>query len=133
MPAQGDARRAVETDQAPAPVGPYSQAVAVDGVLYLSGQVPLDPDTGELVEGGIAEQTRRCLDSLDAVCRAGGARLEHAARLTIYLTDLALFAEVNEVYAGFFEEPYPVRTTVGVSGLPKGARIEIDAIVPLAG
>jgi reactive intermediate/imine deaminase len=133
MPAQGDARRAVETDAAPAPVGPYSQAVAADGVLYLSGQVPLEPETGELVEGGIAEQTRRCLDSLDAVCRAGGARLEHAARLTIYLTDIALFAAVNEVYAEYFEEPYPVRTTVGVSALPKGALVEIDATVPLTG
>jgi reactive intermediate/imine deaminase len=129
--ALGKARKPVETDEAPAPVGPYSQALAAGGVLYLSGQVPLEPATGELVEGGIAEQTRRCLDSLDALCRAGGSRLQHAARLTIYLTDLSLFGEVNEVYSEYFEEPYPVRTTVEVSGLPKGSLVEIDAIVPL--
>jgi 2-iminobutanoate/2-iminopropanoate deaminase len=128
-----DQRRAVETDEAPAPVGPYSQVLAVGGVLYCSGQVPLVPETGVLVEGGIAEQARRCLQSLDAVCRAADARLEDAARMTIYLTDLASFAEVNEVYAEFFSEPYPARTTVGVSALPKGAMVEIDATVPLAG
>jgi 2-iminobutanoate/2-iminopropanoate deaminase len=128
-----DQRRAVETDEAPAPVGPYSQVLAVGGVLYCSGQVPLVPETGVLVEGGIAEQARRCLLSLDAVCRAADARLEDAARMTIYLTDLASFAEVNEVYAEFFSEPYPARTTVGVSALPKGAMVEIDATVPLAG
>jgi 2-iminobutanoate/2-iminopropanoate deaminase len=125
-------RKAIETDQAPAPIGPYSQAVTAEGVLYCSGQVPLDPDTGELVEGGIGEQARRCLENLDAVCQAAGVGLAAAARIGIYLTDMSLFGEVNEVYAGFFAEPYPVRTTVGVSALPKGAQVEMDATVPLA-
>jgi 2-iminobutanoate/2-iminopropanoate deaminase len=122
----------VETDAAPAPIGPYSQAVVVSGVLYVSGQVPLDPASGELVEGGIAEQARRCLESLDAICRAAGTALSDAARIGIYLTEMASFPEVNEVYAGFFSEPFPVRTTVGVAALPKGALVEMDATVPLA-
>jgi 2-iminobutanoate/2-iminopropanoate deaminase len=125
-------RRAIETGEAPAPIGPYSQAVVANGVLYCSGQVPLDPATGELVEGGIAEQARRCLDSLDAVCGSAGTRLAEAARIGIYLTDMALFAELNEVYAGYFSEPFPVRTTVGVASLPRGALVEMDATVPLS-
>jgi 2-iminobutanoate/2-iminopropanoate deaminase len=132
MDAPDGARRAVETEAAPAPIGPYSQAVVADGVLYCSGQVPLDPASGELVEGGIAEQSRRCLESLDAVCRAAGTQLSEAARIGIYLTDMSLFPDLNEVYAGFFAEPFPVRTTVGVSALPKGALVEMDATVPLA-
>jgi 2-iminobutanoate/2-iminopropanoate deaminase len=126
-----EGKRAIETDQAPAPIGPYSQAVEADGVLYCSGQVPLDPATGELVDGRIAAQARRCLENLDAVCRAAGARLEDAARIGIYVTDMALFTELNEVYASFFSEPFPVRTTVGVASLPKGALVEMDATVPL--
>jgi 2-iminobutanoate/2-iminopropanoate deaminase len=102
-----------------------------DGVLYCSGQVPLDPATGELVDGGIADQSRRCLESLDAVCRAAGTELSEAARIGIYLTDMDLFAELNDVYASFFSEPFPVRTTVGVAALPKGALVEMDATVPL--
>jgi reactive intermediate/imine deaminase len=125
-------RRAVESDDAPAPVGPYSQGVIADGVLYCSGQVPLDPATGELVGGGAAEQARRCLESLQAVCRQAGTRLDHAVRLTIYLTDLGRFSEVNDVYAEFLSEPYPARSTVGVSALPKGAMVEIDATVPIS-
>ena len=124
------ARRVVETGDAPAPVGPYSQAVEAEGVLYLSGQVPLDPETGELVEGGAAEQTRRCLENLDAVCRAAGTRLQDAARLTVYVTDMSRFAEVNEVYSEFFEPPFPARVTIGVASLPAGATVEIDATVP---
>ena len=131
MDASESLRRPIETDGAPAPIGPYSQAVVADGVLYCSGQVPLDPSTGELVDGGVAEQARRCLESLDAVCRAAGTRLEEAARIGIYLTDMELFAELNEVYASFFSEPFPVRTTVGVGALPKGAMVEMDATVPL--
>jgi 2-iminobutanoate/2-iminopropanoate deaminase len=131
MDASQGVRRPVETEGAPAPIGPYSQAVVADGVLYCSGQVPLDPDTGELVDGGIAEQAQRCLESLDAVCRAAGSRLPEAARIGIYLTDMALFPELNEVYASFFSEPFPVRTTVGVAALPKGALVEMDATVPL--
>ncbi|HSD23264.1 MAG TPA: RidA family protein [Solirubrobacterales bacterium] len=132
MDASQGLRRPIETDGAPAPIGPYSQAVVADGVLYCSGQVPLDPETGELVEGGVGEQARRCLESLDAVCRAAGTRLEEAARIGIYLTDMDLFAELNDVYATFFSEPFPVRTTVGVAALPKGALVEMDATVPLA-
>jgi 2-iminobutanoate/2-iminopropanoate deaminase len=131
MDAAEGVRRPVETEGAPAPIGPYSQAVVADGVLYCSGQVPLDPDTGELVEGGVAEQARRCLESLDAVCRAAGTQLSEAARIGIYLTDMARFAELNDVYASFFSEPFPVRTTVGVAALPKGALVEMDATVPL--
>jgi 2-iminobutanoate/2-iminopropanoate deaminase len=122
----------VETDAAPAPIGPYSQAVVANGVLYVSGQVPLDPASGELVEDGIAEQARRCLESLEAICRAAGTALSDAARIGIYLTDMASFPEVNEVYAGFLSEPFPVRTTVGVAALPKGALVEMDATVPLS-
>jgi 2-iminobutanoate/2-iminopropanoate deaminase len=125
-------RRAIETTAAPAPIGPYSQGIQADGVLYCSGQVPLDPGTGELVEGGIAEQSLRCLESLDAVCREAGTELAEAARIGIYLTDMSLFGKLNEVYATFFTEPFPVRSTVGVAALPKGALVEMDATVPLA-
>jgi len=125
-------RRPVSSADAPEPIGPYSQAVVAAGVLYCSGQVPVDPATGELVEGGAAEQARRCLRSLEAVCGEAGTRLGDAARMTIYLTDLGRFAEVNEVYAEFFSEPHPARTTVEVAALPKGAMVEIDAIVPVS-
>ena len=121
----------METDGAPAPIGPYSQAVVANGVLYCSGQVPLDPETGELVEGGIAEQASRCLQSLEAICREAGTRLTDAVRIGIYLTDMSLFPKVNDVYATYFTEPFPVRTTVGVAALPKGAMVEMDATVPL--
>jgi 2-iminobutanoate/2-iminopropanoate deaminase len=131
MDASQGVRRPIESEGAPAPIGPYSQAVVADGVLYCSGQVPLDPDTGELVGGGVADQARRCLESLDAICRAAGTQLTAAARIGIYLTDMDLFAELNDVYASFFSEPFPVRTTVGVAALPKGALVEMDATVPL--
>jgi 2-iminobutanoate/2-iminopropanoate deaminase len=126
-------RRAVATGDAPEPIGPYSQALVAGGVLYCSGQVPLDPETGELVDGGIGEQAQRCLQSLDAICREAGARLEDAVRMTIYLTEMESFPAVNEVYAEFFSDPFPARATVGVAALPKGALVEIDATVPLAG
>jgi 2-iminobutanoate/2-iminopropanoate deaminase len=132
MDASASARRTIETEDAPAPIGPYSQAVVAKGVLYCSGQVPLDPASGELIEGGIAEQAARCLESLDAVCRAAGTRLTEAARIGIYLTDMEQFPKVNDVYSTFFEQPFPVRTTVGVAALPKGALVEMDATVPLA-
>jgi 2-iminobutanoate/2-iminopropanoate deaminase len=132
MDASQITRRVVETADAPAPIGPYSQAVIANGVLYCSGQVPLDPASGELVEGGIAEQASRCLQSLDAVCRAAGTRLTNAVRIGIYLTDMAEFPKVNDVYATFFEQPFPFRTTVGVAALPKGALVEMDATVPLS-
>jgi 2-iminobutanoate/2-iminopropanoate deaminase len=132
MDASQSVRKVIETDAAPAPIGPYSQAVVANGVLYCSGQVPLDPASGEVVDGGIAEQASRCLESLDAVCRAAGTRLTEAVRIGIYLTDMAEFPKVNDVYATFFVKPYPVRTTVGVAALPKGALVEMDATVPLA-
>jgi len=125
-------RQTIETDAAPAPIGPYSQAVVANGVLYCSGQVPLDPASGELVEGGVAKQAARCLESLDAVCRAAGTRLSEAARIGIFLVDMEEFPKVNDVYTTFFEQPFPVRTTVGVAALPKGALVEMDATVPLA-
>jgi 2-iminobutanoate/2-iminopropanoate deaminase len=124
-------RNPIETDGAPAPIGPYSQAVVADGVLYCSGQVPLDPASGELVGGGIAEQAQRCLENLDAVCRAAGTQLVEAVRVGIYMTDLDLFADLNDIYASFFSEPFPVRTTVEVAALPKGALVEMDATVPM--
>jgi|SRR6476661_4619091 reactive intermediate/imine deaminase len=131
MDASDGVRRAVETQGAPAPIGPYSQAVEAGGVLYCSGQVALDPSSGELIDGDIAEQARRCLENLDAVCLEAGTRLDQAARIGIYLTDMSLFAEVNEVYGEYFSDPFPARSTLGVAELPKGALIEMDATVPL--
>jgi reactive intermediate/imine deaminase len=93
--------------------------------------VPLDPASQDLVEGGISEQAQRCLEALDAICQAAGTRLSEAARIGIYLTDMSQFPEVNEVYAGFFSEPFPARATIGVSALPKDALVEMDAVVPL--
>ena len=118
---------------APAAVGPYSHAVRAGGLLFCSGQAALDPESGELVAGPPAAQTTRCLENLQAVCAAAGATLDDAVRLTVYVTDLGAFADVNEAYAKFFEADPPARTTVGVSELPKGADVEIDAIVALPG
>ncbi len=121
--------RAVRSDGAPAPVGPYSQAVVCDGWIFASGQVPLDPTTGRVVEGDVAEQTHRVLENLRAVLETAGAGPEDVVRTTIYLTDLDDFQRVNAVYAEHFpNEPQPARTTVGVAALPLGARIEVDCI-----
>jgi 2-iminobutanoate/2-iminopropanoate deaminase len=122
-------RNTVSAPGAPPAIGPYSHAVRAGGLLFCSGQIPLDADTGELVGEGAAEQARRCLENLEAVCAAAGTTLARAVRLTVYMTDLAAFAEVNEVYAGFFDADPPARVTVGVSTLPRGALVEIDAIV----
>ncbi len=119
----------VATDKAPAAIGPYSQAVRCGNLVFLSGQIPLDPATGQLVEGNIGEQTRRVFDNLAAVCAAAGASLEQVARVGIYLTDLGDFAAVNAVMAEYFQSPYPARSTIEVSGLPRGARVEVDAIL----
>ncbi len=125
-------RREIRTDQAPAPVGPYSQAIVHGGVLYASGQIPLDPATGALVEGEIEAQTEQVLRNLSAVLAEAGATLDDVLRATIYLTDLSLFPRVNEVYGRAFKEgPAPARATVGVAALPLGAEVEIDAIVAL--
>jgi len=124
-------RTPIHTDQAPAAIGPYSQAVRMGQTVYLSGQIPLDPATGEIVEGDVAAQARRSFDNLKAVCEAAGGSLEQVARLGLYLTDLGEFAKVNEVMAEYFQAPYPARSTIEVSGLPKGAAFEVDAILVL--
>lgn len=122
-------REAVQAPGAPAAVGPYSHAVRVGGLLFCSGQIPLDPDRDELVGANAAEQARRCLENLRTVCAAAGADLHDAVRCTVYMTDLAAFAEVNEVYASFFGDSPPARVAIGVAALPRGAQVEIDAIV----
>jgi 2-iminobutanoate/2-iminopropanoate deaminase len=124
-------REIVQAEGAPAAIGPYSHAVAAAGLLFCSGQIPLDPATGELVGETPAEQAHRCLENLQAVCEAAGTTLRDAVRITIYMTDLAAFGEVNEVYATFFESDPPARVTIGVAQLPKGAQVEIDAVVAL--
>ena len=124
-------RRAITAVGAPAAVGPYSQAVSANGFLFCSGQIPLDPESGDVVGATPAEQTRQCLDNLGSVCAAAGAALGDAVRLTVYLTDIGAFAEVNEVYDGYFEAEPPARVAVGVAGLPKGVQVEIDAIVAM--
>jgi 2-iminobutanoate/2-iminopropanoate deaminase len=122
-------RTVIHTGDAPEAIGPYSQAISHGGILYCSGAIPLDPATGELVGEELAAQTRRCLENLSAVCEAAGTSLANALRLTIYTTDLGGFAEINEAYGAFFEGDPPARVTVGVAALPKGASVEIDAIV----
>jgi 2-iminobutanoate/2-iminopropanoate deaminase len=124
-------RETVQASGAPPAIGPYSHAVRAGELLFCSGQIPLDPATGELVGATAAEQARRCLENLRAVCDAAGTTLARAVRTTIYMTDLAAFAEVNEVYGSFFADEPPARVTVGVAQLPKGAYVEIDAIVSL--
>ena len=121
-------KTSISSDAAPGAVGPYSQAVRVGDLVFCSGQIPLDPATGALVEGDFALQTRRVLDNLAAVLRAAGLGMNDVVRSTIYLVDLADFAEVNRVYAEYFTPPYPARSTVQAAALPKGARIEIDVI-----
>jgi reactive intermediate/imine deaminase len=121
----------VNTENAPQAIGPYSQAVKANNLAFLSGQIPLDPETMEIVFGGIEAQSHRVFQNLIAVIKACGARTEDVVKLTIYLTDLAEFPTVNEIMAGYFSEPYPARATIEVSGLPKGALVEIDAVVAL--
>lgn len=122
-------RHAVTARGAPAALGPYSHAVRSDGLLFCSGQIPLDPGSGELVGGGVGDQTRRCLENLQAVCAAAGAELGNAVRCGIYVTDMGSFAEVNAAYAEFFGDAPPARSTIGVAALPAGAQVEIDAII----
>lgn len=119
----------MRSDAAPAPVGPYSQALRHGGFVFVSGQIPLDPATGQLVEGDIEAQTRRVLENLGAVLAAAGSSPERVLRTTIYTTDISLFARINAVYGEFFcHEPAPARATVGVAALPLGAHVEVDAI-----
>jgi len=121
-------RNAISTERAPAAIGPYSQAVRAGGTVYLSGQIPLDPATGELVSGDIGAEARRVFDNLKAVCEAAGGGLDDVVRVGIYLTDLSDFAAVNTVMAEYFQAPYPARSTIQVAALPLGARVEIEAI-----
>ena len=122
----------VNAPDAPPPVGPYVQAIKARGLLFCSGQIALDPRTGDLIEGSAAEQTGRCLEHLSAVCAEAGTTLGNAVRMTIYLTDMGSFASVNEVYGSFFESNPPARVAVGVAALPRGAMVEIDAVVQLS-
>ncbi|HEY8638153.1 MAG TPA: RidA family protein [Solirubrobacteraceae bacterium] len=119
----------IDTDGAPTAIGPYSQGIVSNGLLFCSGQIPVDPQTGELVGGGTGDQLRRCLDNLSAVCAEAGAELADAVRITVYLTDMGAFAEVNEAYATYFGDPPPARVAIGVAALPKGAQVEVDAVV----
>ncbi len=123
----------IHTDRAPQAIGPYSQAVRAGNTVYLSGQTPLDPATGELVQGDIAAQARRVFDNLQAVCEAAGSSFADIVRVGIYLTDLANFSAVNGVMKEYFREPYPARSTIGVRELPRGAQVEVDAILVLQG
>ena len=121
----------IQTTNAPAAIGPYSQAVRVGSLVFCSGQIPLDPVTMEIVNGGVAEQANQVFLNLKAVAAAAGGSLDNAVKLTIFLTDLEEFAQVNEIMAGYFNEPYPARATIEVSALPKGALVEVEAVLSL--
>ena len=124
-------RTPIQTDRAPAAIGPYSQATRSGNTVYFSGQIPLDPATGDVVEGGIEAQARRAFDNLAAVCAAAGGTLDDIVRVGLYLTDLGQFAQVNAVMAEYFQAPYPARSTIEVPALPKGAAFEVDAVMVL--
>jgi 2-iminobutanoate/2-iminopropanoate deaminase len=124
-------RQPVTAPDAPKPAGPYSHAVRSGGLLFCSGQVPTDPATGSLVEGSIGDQARQCLDNLATVCAQAGVTLSDAVRMSVYVTDISTFAQVNEAYGTYFESDPPARTTIGVAALPGGAQIEMDAVVAL--
>jgi reactive intermediate/imine deaminase len=125
-------RQAIHTDKAPKAIGTYSQAVRVGDTVYLSGQIPLDPSTMEMVSGDFDAEAKRVFDNLKAVIEAAGGSFGHVCKVTIFITDFALFPKVNEVMAQYFREPYPARSTVGVASLPRGARIEVECILSLA-
>ncbi len=122
-------RESVTAPDAPAAVGPYVHAVRAGGLLFCSGQIPLDPRTGDMVGPTAADQAGRCLENLAAVCQAAGASLGDAVRISVYLTDMGSFSAVNDVYASFFESDPPARVAIGVSALPRGAMVEMDAVV----
>ena len=124
-------RHAIRTDGAPAAIGPYSQAVRAGSLLFVSGQIPLDPATGEVVDGDVVAQTHRVMQSLGAILDAAGAGFDQVVRTTIFLTDLSAFSRVNEAYGSYFDAPAPTRATVQVAALPKGVEVEIDAIADL--
>ena len=121
-------KRIIATSDAPAAVGPYSQAVAVGGMLFCAGQIPLDPATGEIVAGDVAAQTERVCANIDAVLKAGGMTFANVIKTTVFLTDMANFSAMNTVYAKYFTEPFPARSTVAVAALPRGSLVEIEVI-----
>jgi len=124
-------REIIQTDRAPQAIGPYSQAVRSGNTVYMSGQIPLVPETMELAEGDMATQIRRVFDNLVAVAEAAGGSLADVAKLNVFLTDLGNFAVVNEIMAEYFQPPYPARAAIGVAALPKGAQVEMDAVMEL--
>jgi 2-iminobutanoate/2-iminopropanoate deaminase len=124
-------RQTISTEDAPAAIGPYSQAIRAGDLLFCSGQIPLEPSTGELVKDDIEGQTRRCLENLAAICEAAGGSLARAVRCTVYLVDMNDFTRVNEAYGAFFDDEPPARVAVAVAALPKGADVEIDAVIAL--
>jgi 2-iminobutanoate/2-iminopropanoate deaminase len=124
-------RKRIHTDGAPAAIGPYSQAIVSGGFVFTAGQIGLDPGSGEFVEGGVAEQAERALKSLSAVLEAAGSSMKDVVKTTLYLADMGDFVTVNEIYAGYFSEPFPARSAVQAADLPKGALVEIDAIARL--
>lgn len=124
-------KETIHSDQAPAAIGPYSQAVRHGKLVFLSGQIPLDPETMELVGGGMDAQIRRVLDSLQSVCTAAGGSLQQVLKINVYLTDLAHFPVVNSIMNEYFDAPFPARAAVGVANLPRGAEVEMEAVMGL--
>ncbi len=120
--------KAIHTDKAPAAIGPYSQAIEVNGFVYASGQLPIDPSTGMFPEGGVAAQTHQSILNAESILQAAGTDLKHVVKTTVYLADMADFGAMNEVYSQFFNEPYPARSAVAVKDLPKGALVEIEVL-----
>ena len=120
--------KAIQTNNAPAAIGPYSQAIEVNGFIFASGQIPIDPATGEFVEGGIKEQTRQSLLNAKSILLAAGTDLNRVVKTTVYLSDMANFAAMNEVYSSFFEQPFPARSAVAVKDLPKEALVEVEVL-----
>lgn len=125
-------KQIIQTEKAPKAIGPYSQAVKTSGLVYLSGQIPIDPDTGQFVSGGVSEQTEQVLKNLSAVLEAAGSGLNRVVKTTVFLADMNDFAEMNQVYEKFFTSEPPARSTVQAAGLPRNARVEIDAIAVVA-
>lgn len=120
--------KVLHSDLAPAAIGPYSQAIEVNGFIFASGQIPIDPHTGKMVEGGVAEQTRQALINAAHVLEEAGLGLSSVVKTTVFITDMADFAAMNEVYASFFKAPYPARSAVAVKALPKGALVEVECV-----
>ena len=121
-------KKVISTPKAPAAIGPYSQAIQVGNLIYTSGQIPIDPATGQLVEGGIKEQTRQSLNNIQAILQEAGLTMASVVKTTVFMADMADFAEMNSVYAEFFTEPYPARSAVAVKTLPKNALVEIEVV-----